>query len=270
MPELPEVETVVRGLRGPLRAATVESTWLRHKALYRRGSLSLRRLVGRTVSRVERVGKNAVIRFKPKAILLVNLGMTGHLMVCEEDARPAERSTAHLHSRMRLGGGRELRYYDARRFGHFYVAEVWDFERDLNIGPDPFKIEAEDLARRLRGRSAAVKTLLLDQRIVSGIGNIYADEALFGAGVDPRASGDRAARKAALLLDNTRDILTQAIDHGGSTLRDYRRHDGSPGEYQQRHAVYGRAGEACKACGAKVRKIVLSGRGTHFCPKCQR
>ena len=270
MPELPEVETIVRGLRRVLPGRRVRTARLRHRSLYRRGSLTLGRLVGRRISGVERVGKNAVVYFEPKGLMLVNLGMTGQLMVCGAKDRPADAPAKHLHGRIGLDRGKELRYYDPRRFGHIYVAEACDFQNELNIGPDPFLIGEASLKAALRGRSASIKALLLDQRIISGIGNIYADETLFYAGIDPRAPGGKAARKAARLLDSARAVLTRAIEHGGSTLRDYRKHDGSRGEFQRYHAVYDKDGDACVECGATIRKIVLSGRGTHFCPKCQR
>lgn len=269
MPELPEVETIVRGLRAPLLGKRVVSARLRHRALYRRGSLPLSRLVNRTVVSVERVGKNAVLRLEPSSVFLVNLGMTGQLEVWRRGLQSAGNSK-HLHARFRFAGGIELRYFDARRFGHFYVAEACDLEKDLNIGPDPFIASPTHLRNVLRGRAAPIKSLLLDQRILSGIGNIYADETLFLAGIDPRTDGGNVSPNARKVLSSARTILNRAIDHGGSTVRDYRKHDGSKGGFQLHHAVYGREGERCMRCGRAIRKIVLGGRGTHFCPRCQK
>jgi formamidopyrimidine-DNA glycosylase len=270
MPELPEVETIVRGLRTPLIGRRVHRTRLTYKSLYRRGSLALRWLVGRTFSSVERVGKNAVFRFDPSGLMLVNLGMTGRLVVNTRGTEPRTRQTKHLHARFYLDNGLELRYYDARRFGHLYVAKTCDFDTELNIGPDPFLASARYLTEALTNRTASVKVLLLDQRIVSGIGNIYADEVLFHAGIRPTRAGGEVADKGRVIIAGARTILTRAIKHGGSTLRDYRKHDGSKGDFQQFHAVYGREGEQCVQCGSPIQKIILSGRGTHFCPCCQK
>ncbi|MDH3215270.1 MAG: bifunctional DNA-formamidopyrimidine glycosylase/DNA-(apurinic or apyrimidinic site) lyase [Candidatus Krumholzibacteria bacterium] len=270
MPELPEVETIVRGLRTRLPHRKVLRTHLRHRSLYRRGSLTLRWLVDRTVGAVDRVGKNAVIRFDPAGLMVVNLGMTGRLVASASTRKPAGNDAKHLHARMLLEGGLELRYYDARRFGRFYVAEKCDFARDLNIGPDPFLAKPQYLTNVLLARKAPIKALLLDQRIISGIGNIYADETLFYAGVDPSTPGRVAGTQARAILSNARSVLRRAIKHGGSTLRDYRRHDGSRGGFQRFHAVYGREGQPCFRCGAIVEKLFIAGRGTHFCRVCQR
>ena len=270
MPELPEVETIVRGLRTPLGHRTVRRTWIRHKSLYRRGSLKLRWLLDRTIESVDRVGKNAVFRFSPSGLMVVNLGMTGSLIVCSEDDPPRGLEMRHLHARLSLDDGLELRYYDARRFGHFYVAEECDFFRDLNIGPDPFVAGVRDVREKLANRTAPIKALLLDQRILSGIGNIYADETLFHSGVNPGTPGGEVVKRTRVILSSARIILNRAIKHGGSTLRDYRKHDGSAGDFQRFHAVYGRAGKKCVRCGSVIRKTVIAGRGTHFCPRCQR
>ena len=267
MPELPEIETIVRGLRRPLLGRRVVSARLRHASLYRRGSMKLNRLAARTVISVERVGKNAVIGFEPSALLLVNLGMTGRITLA---MRTDAAETRHLHGRILFADGYELRYFDARRFGHFYLAESGDLAGELGIGPDPFIATPRYLRDTLSARAASIKALLLDQRILSGIGNIYADETLFRARIDPRTPGGEVAAKARRVLSSARVILQRAIDHGGSTIRDYRRYDGEPGAFQFHHAVYGRMGERCVRCESSIRKIVLGGRGTHFCPRCQR
>ena len=269
MPELPEVETIVRGLRRPLENRRVVSARLRPVGLYRKNSLRVNWLAGRTITRVERVGKNAVFRFDPPGIMTVNLGMTGQLLLFSSNDPGYAAPKKHFHGRFCLEGGVELRYYDPRRFGYFYVAPSCDFARDLHIGPDPFQCDARHLKMNLDGRTAAIKSLLLSQRIVSGLGNIYADETLFDARVDPRTPGDSASARAARILTSARRILERAIVHRGSTIRDYRQPDGAEGEFQQFHAVYGRKGEPCVRCGAPIKKIVLSGRGTHFCPSCQ-
>ena len=269
MPELPEVETIVRGLKRPLTGRRVTHARLRFKSLYRRGSLRIRAIEGRTIQIVDRIGKNALLRFRPSGLMVVNLGMTGNLIVHDPHDTAARLPTRHLHCRIRFDNGMELRYYDPRRFGHFYVAESCDFANDLNIGPDPFIARPRRLEAALVGRKAPIKSLLLDQRILSGLGNIYVDETLFFAGIDPRTPGGRVGTSSAKVLTHARAVLRRAIACGGSTIRDYRKHDGSRGEFQQYHAVYGRDGDRCIECGTVIRKIVLSGRGTHFCPRCQ-
>jgi formamidopyrimidine-DNA glycosylase len=251
----------------------VQSARLRYRSLYRRGSLGVGWLLGRTIERVERVGKNAVFRLRSSGLMVVNLGMTGRLIAHRANATVTRLArgplSKHLHGRFRLDGDIELRYYDARRFGHFYIAEQCDFLHDLNVGPDPFVAKTAYLGRTLDGRQAPIKALLLDQRILSGIGNIYADEMLFYAGIDPRVPGDEVAGSARRLLSNARSVLRRAIRHGGTTLRDYCKPDGSKGAFQNHHAVYGREGDPCVHCSTPIRKIVLAGRGTHFCPRCQ-
>lgn len=270
MPELPELETIVRGLRPRVMGHVVTSARLRHKSLYRRGSATVRRLTGRTIAEVERVGKNAVFWFEPEHVMVVNLGMTGQLMLCRDRERPPSANPKHLHGVFQLNGHRQLRFYDARRFGHIYVSARCDFMVDLNIGPDPFIVKARYLRNALRPRRAPIKSLLLDQRLISGIGNIYADETLFLARIHPRTPGASVAPVVTSLMRSARTIMRRAIDHGGSTVRDYRRHDGTEGGFQSHHAVYGREGMPCVACGTPIRRIVLSGRSTHFCPSCQR
>lgn len=269
MPELPEVETIVRGLDTPLRGRRIVKARLSPATMYRRGSLPVGWLRERVLTQVERVGKNAVFRFGPRALMTVNLGMTGRLILCESGDEETRRPGKHLHGRFVLEGGGELRFYDPRRFGYVYVADGCDFLEELNIGPDALAVRAAYLRGALEKRSAPVKSLLLIQRIVSGLGNIYIDELLFDAGVDPRTPGTRAAAKSKEILASARRILNRAIAGGGSTIRDYRRHDGTAGGFQQRHAVYGRKGKPCIECGAAIEKIVLGARGTHFCPMCQ-
>jgi formamidopyrimidine-DNA glycosylase len=268
MPELPEVETVVRGLAQPLCGRTVASARLSRGDLYRVGSLSLARLDGSKITGVERIGKAILIRTAaPAPVLVVHLGMTGKLILVE-GGRVARRR--HRHAVLTMDDGRRLEYVDPRRFGFFWVGAGDDLGRQLNIGPDPFQLSAPELSRRLAGRRAPVKSLLLDQRLVSGIGNIYADETLFRAGVHPLTPGDAAARHADGLLREARSVLRRAIRHGGTTIRDYRKADGSAGAFRSRLAVYGRAGEPCVSCRGAVRRIVIGARSAHYCPRCQK
>lgn len=270
MPELPEIETTIKQLGPHLPHRRIMGARLRHKNLYRTGSLGVRRLIHREITSVERIGKNILVRFQPPALMIVNLGMTGQLIACDASEKPSGFHAKHLHGRFRLDNGEELRFYDARRFGHIYIAERCDCFEELNIGPDPFQLKPAALQAKLRGRTAAIKSLLMDQRIISGLGNIYTDETLFYAGIDPRTAGDHAAVHSGRILSCARRVLKRAIESGGSTILSYRKRDGTRGEFQKFHAVYGRRGEPCPACGTLVDKIVLGGRGTHFCPRCQR
>jgi formamidopyrimidine-DNA glycosylase len=270
VPELPEVETTVKQLHPHLPRRRIRSAHIRYRNLYRTGSLGVRYLIDREIATVERIGKNILLRFHPAALMIVNLGMTGQLLACDARERLCGFRARHLHVRFGLDNGRELRYYDARRFGHLYIAERCDCFEELNIGPDPFQMKPAALRAKLRSRTAAIKTLLMDQRIISGLGNIYTDETLFYAGIDPRTPGQLAGRNCGRILSSARRVLARAIEHGGSTILNYRRRDGTHGEFQKYHEVYGRKGERCCICGGIIVRIVLSGRGTHFCPTCQR
>jgi formamidopyrimidine-DNA glycosylase len=272
MPELPEVETVVRELRRVLPGGVIARASLTAGDLYRSGSRRVSALAGARVLDVGRRGKAIVVRCEPGDLrLVVHLGMTGQLRWT--GARPiadgAPRRTPHLHARWEFRDGSRLEYIDPRRFGFIFVGDTAGMDAAIRIGPDPFEITADALADALRGRRAPVKALLLDQRIVSGLGNIYVDESLYAARVHPLTTGDRAAAETATILSAARRILERAIRSRGTTLRDYRRPDGSRGRFQLRLAVYGREGEACRACGCAVERIEVAQRGTHFCPRCQ-
>jgi formamidopyrimidine-DNA glycosylase len=272
MPELPEVETVVRELTGLLPGRRMVRASLSAPDLYRSGSRDISELAGARIEGVGRRGKAIVIslvRDDAAAAdrLVVHLGMTGRL---EWIAGAGEAAGRHLHARLGFEDGTELRYHDPRRFGYIFVGSRAEADAALHIGPDPFQLDAAALADVLRGRRASVKALLLDQRLVSGLGNIYVDEALHLARVHPLESGQGASRRAGAILAAARRILSRAIRARGTTLRDYRRTDGAAGGFQVKLAVYGREGETCRACGARIRRIEVAQRGTHFCPRCQR
>lgn len=270
MPELPEVETVVRELRRRLPGATITRAVLTARDLYRRESRDVSCLEGARVAQVERRGKAILVRCEKDGgdiDLAVHLGMTGSLLWT---SRVQEAVVPHLHGRWELSGGAELRLVDPRRFGYVFVGAPETVEASLAIGPDALTITAAQLAHSLRGRRAPIKSLLLDQRLVAGLGNIYVDESLYLARVHPLVVGDRAAPRAQEILSAARRVLTRAIAARGTTFRDFRRTDGSTGEFQIRLRVYGREGEACVRCRAHIRKIEVGQRGTHFCPRCQR
>jgi formamidopyrimidine-DNA glycosylase len=272
MPELPEVETVVRELRAHLPGRDVVRASLTAADLYRRGSAKISALAGAHIESVDRRGKAIVIalrsRDKKPDRLVVHLGMTGQLEW--NPARAARAKPKHLHARIWFAGGSELRYIDPRRFGFIFVGTLAAVDDSLRMGPDPFELTSEALAGRLAKRHAPIKSLLLDQSIVSGLGNIYVDEALYQVRMHPLTPGARASKRAAEILDAARAVLERAIAARGTTLRDYRRTDGSTGEFQLKLSAYGRDGEKCARCGSVIKRIVVSQRGTHFCPHCQR
>jgi len=283
MPELPEVETVVRELQVVLPGREVIGASLSAKDLYRAGSREVASLAGVRIGDVRRRGKAIVVscRRDPDGVdaaylLIVHLGMTGRLewsegrrigAVPRRSGEPVKRD--HLHARWTFRDGSELRYYDPRRFGYIFVGTPVDADAVLRIGPDPFEIRAGGLASALAGRRAPVKALLLDQRIVSGLGNIYVDETLYLARVHPLTPGDRASTQAAAILSAARRVLKRAIRARGTTLRDYRRTGGERGGFQTRLLVYGREGEACASCGGAIIRLEVAQRGTHVCPRCQ-
>ncbi len=270
MPELPEVETVVRELRRHLPGAVITRAVVTARDMYRRDSADVSLLRGARVAAVERLGKAIVVRCDSErgaVDLAVHLGMTGRLLWTP---RARDAALPHLHARWGLSGGAELRLVDPRRFGYVMVGTPQSVRASLAVGPDALAIGADELAAALRSRRAPVKSLLLDQRIVAGLGNIYVDESLFLARVHPLTRGDRAASRAREILAAARRVLAGAIEARGTTLRDYRRPDGSTGEFQVKLRVYGREGERCVRCGARIRRIEVGQRGTHFCPRCQR
>jgi len=272
MPELPEVETIVRGLDPHLRSRLVRTARVMAPDLYREGSRRIGAITGYRVTAVDRMGKAIVIHLSgpPRAsiALVIHLGMTGNLIRVGPSERAARRP--HRHVAIRLDDGSRLYYYDPRRFGFVFVSGPEGLRARLGVGPDPFELEPGALARVLAGRRAPVKSLLLNQRLVSGLGNIYADETLFEAGIHPLTPGGRAASRAEGLLRSARWVLRRALRHGGTTIRDYRTSDGTPGAFQGKLSVYGRRGAPCLRCGTAIERTLLAGRGTHFCPRCQQ
>lgn len=271
MPELPEVETIVRGLRTSLPGRTLRAVEVVRPDLIDGEPPEdfAAALAGRTVHGVDRRAKNTVIDLGGGERLLVNLGMTGRLLVARADEPPA----SHLGVRIRLDGGGELRYHDARRFGRLWrmTDEAWRaWDAALGVEPlgDGFTVDhLWDLVRRSR---VAVKTWLMDQKRVVGVGNIYASEALFRAGIDPRRAAKRLRRReVARLRDEVRAVLEEAISFRGTTFLDYRDDEGRPGEFVSRLRVYDREGEPCVTCGTPVKRIVQASRSTFFCPTCQ-
>lgn len=274
MPELPEVETVVRSLR-PLLAGriigAVTTSGLRLRRTVDRARL--RRLCrGQSIRGVERRGKYIVVHLDSGAAVLVHLGMTGRLLVSPETCPPPP----HTHVVFSLDRGDELRFVDARRFGlvvAYRQGELEQADELAGLGPDPLGSEftRRGFQAELAKSDRAIKEFLLDQTRVAGLGNIYACEALFRAGISPRRRASSLSRERAVRLHRTiRDVLEEAAAHRGTTFRDFVDADGEPGEQQAHLLVYGREGEPCKACRATIRRAVQGGRSTFYCPVCQR
>ena len=280
MPELPEVETVARGLRLTVLGRRILSVTLRQTDFIDDPSLIERHLPGRRIDAVERYGKFMLLRLSAAqgeensatgdnapAALLVHLGMTGHI-ASTAVAQPWEK---HTHASFALDDGRELRYTDARRFGRlaYLSAELLPAELE-GFGADPLEVTAEEFATRIRSRHSRIKALLLDQTVLRGVGNIYADESLWRAKIHPAKLGTRINKKQGAVLHRAlQDILKKAIVMRGSSIANFVDGEGQPGEYQQHHRAYGRDGEKCYRCGTIIRRAIVAGRSSFFCPKCQ-
>lgn len=271
MPELPEVETTRRGLEPLIAGRTITGVRVHNRSLRWPVQHGLSRiLAGQTVGRVGRRSKYLLIGLE-RGTLIVHLGMTGHLRVV-----PAtEPCRKHDHVEVLLDDGRALRFNDSRRFG----AILWTTDDPLihpllcALGPEPFDetVTANYLVGRAQGRVVAVKPFLMDAHTVVGVGNIYASEALSRAGIDPRRPAGKVSRAAfTRLVKEVREVLTEAIAAGGTTIRDFANSDGEPGYFRISLRVYGRAGEACVACAAPVQQVRLGQRSTYFCAKCQK
>ncbi len=269
MPELPEVETIVRDLRRQLPGRRIVRVELGRKRVLKTPPRKIvQALEGAVVESVERWGKNIVLRAAQDGPVwwVIHLGMSGRLTV--EPA--AEDRLPHTHGIFTLESGEELRYTDPRMFGRI---EVWAKlpDRLRKLGPEPLEISEDDFVAALRARRARLKALLLDQRFVRGVGNIYADESLFRAGLHPAAIGSRVSKvRAAGLHAALRKVLIEAIESRGSSVRDYVDGRGEAGRFQFEHRVYGRAGEKCLKCRRILRGAVIAGRGTTYCPRCQK
>jgi formamidopyrimidine-DNA glycosylase len=269
MPELPEVETTRRGLLPRVVGRSIRDVVVRNPNLRWPVPRDLgRRLRGERVRDIRRRGKYLLFGFA-RGELLVHLGMSGRLTVVPASTAPRK----HDHVDLVLDDGNALRFNDARRFGTVLWVErpgEHALLRDLGLEPLEATFNGAALRGRAKGRRVAVKQFLMNGNIVTGVGNIYASEALFRAGIHPeRAAGRISAARWDKLASSIRATLESAIDSGGSTLRDFVTVDGKPGRFQHRHAVYGRAGKPCPRCRTKIRSLRQGQRSTFFCPACQ-
>ena len=283
MPELPEVETVVRTLAPHITGSRITGAEVFRASAAHPLSLPLDSLAGLGVTGVRRRGKLILLDVAPAtgpgasgvrpSVVAVHLRMTGRLLPRPAGTAPGPYTRWLLDLEKPDGTPQRLFFDDTRAFGTVFAAtpqllEQWEFWRDL--GPEPLELTPAGFDRQLRGRRA-IKAALLDQRVLAGIGNIYADEALHRAGIDPRRPvADLAPAERRGLLAALKDVLALAIEQCGSSIRDYRDADGNAGAFQNSFAVYGRAGEPCRACGRPLSGCRVAGRATVFCPRCQR
>ncbi len=270
MPELPEVEIVRQGLEKIFEHQPVlEKIELKRKDL--RDPIpakALSKLIGERVLRVERRAKYLLI-WTPKGAMLSHLGMTGTWRV----ALPGDEQ-AHDHIYLHFSGKLRLAYRDPRRFGCFdFVSDLAAHPKLANLGPEPFSSElsGESLWQQLRGKKTAIKVAIMDQRILVGVGNIYASEALFSAGIKPQLAAEQTSKsRVTSLLKEIRRILSESIEKGGSSISDFADTSGESGYFQTTFKVYGKDSEACPNCGHKIRSAVLGGRNTFWCSRCQK
>ncbi len=271
MPELPEVETTLRGIAPHLTGQQVEDVIIRHPKLRWPVPKKLPELLrGQTIRRLRRRAKYLLIEFG-HGTLILHLGMSGSLRILTAPA-PA---TLHDHFDLLLQNGHVMRLRDPRRFG----AVLWhegDIEQHplfKHLGPEPLEAEFDGthLHRVTRTRTVAIKLAIMDSHIVVGVGNIYANEALFRAGIRPQLSANKVSLvRCQRLASSIKEVLREAIKQGGSTLRDFVHSDGSSGYFQQSYFVYGRTGEPCRVCGTPIKQIRQGQRSTFYCPACQR
>jgi formamidopyrimidine-DNA glycosylase len=291
MPELPEVETIARGLASRVTGDVIESVWLGSKPepLKSTASEIVAALESRRIAGVRRVGKHIVFDLENEnggqssktvsrksrqkfskasappssaAQWIVHLGMTGRMLVC----KPGEAIEKHTHAVARLASGRELRFVDPRRFGRLSVAHGFEA-----AGSEPLEVELDPFIKLFRGRNTPMKSALLNQKLLRGVGNIYADEGLFRAGIRPRRRAKSITREELTrLYAAIQKVLEEAIALGGSSVSDYVDAGGEEGFFQLQHRVYGREGEPCLVCKTPIKRVVIAGRSSHYCPKCQK
>ena len=274
MPELPEVETVRSSLEPALVGRRFDAVEIRDPRVTRPVDPTevAAELTGERVAAVGRRGKYLIVRFESGLALLIHLRMTGNLAHAHNGTGDA---ASHVRAVVRLDDGSDVVYRDVRRFGTWLVLRAGEVDDYLatRLGLEPLGagFTARDLARRLAGRRAPVKAALLDQRTLAGVGNIYADEALWRARIDPRRpAGELGGGEIRALHRGIRRALEAGIARQGATLRNYRTPDGGSGRMQHEFKVYGRTGEPCPRCKTPIEKTRLGGRGTCFCPGCQR
>jgi formamidopyrimidine-DNA glycosylase len=263
LPELPEVETVVRSIR-PLVGRRIATAEFRNLRILRGGNPDhmAARLAGRRIKAIVRYGKFIVATLDDGSYLMIHLGMTGKLLLGGPSGK-------HTHAIFTFDKG-VLLYDDSRQFGAIEFHETFP-ARVARLGPEPLEVSFADFAADLARRKTRIKSLLLNQTFLRGVGNIYADEALFRAGIHPQALTSRIRKdRARKLYDAIIAVLNEAIEAGGSSISDYVDAEGREGFFQIHHRVYGRTGEPCVTCGTPIKRVIVTQRSSHFCPRCQK
>ncbi len=271
MPELPEVETIVRGLKRTVLGKKIKAiTIVPSRVLRNKLSYFKRNLIGLKIIGVKRRGKNIILQLSSGNLILIHLGMTGNLIYLK---RPAP-LIKHDHLNMEFSDKSQLRYNDPRKFGKFKLVKSSRIENigDLkSLGPEPLEITENDFIRLLQTRRGRIKSTLLNQKFIAGIGNIYADEALFEAKIYPEEKPcNISSNRLKKLHQAIQKILKKAIHAGGSSIDNYLDVEGKQGFFQFYHKVYGKTGKPCPRCKTRIKRITLNQRSTHFCPQCQR
>ena len=270
MPELPEVETIACGLARRVTGERIESVWVGSKKQPLKSSALtiVATLTGKTIARIHRMGKNIVFElasFPGRMSPVANsLGMTGRMLVCEAGTETFK----HTHAVVSLASGNEIRFIDARMFGKLSVHPHGGFDPG---GVEPLDVDLPIFIQLFRGKKTPIKSALLDQKLLRGVGNIYADESLARIGVRPKRRASSLTRdELTRLWKAVKEVLREAIKLGGSSVSDYVGADGEEGFFQLQHRVYGREGKPCLTCLTAIRRVVIAGRSSHYCPKCQK
>lgn len=274
MPELPEVETTRRGISPWITGAQISQITVRNPSLrWPVPVAELQSLLGKLITRVERRAKYLLL-YLDEAVILLHLGMSGSLRVLTPDIESAKHDHIDIVVETKADGMRVLRLTDPRRFGCCLILEEPVEQHPLlnNLGPEPLSdaFDADYLFARSRKRKQAIKNFIMDGQVVVGVGNIYASEALYLAGIRPTIAAGRISRaKSELLVEAIKSVLAKAIEAGGTTLNDFTQSDGKPGYFAQQLQVYGRAGEPCFGCGGEIKSKVIGQRNTYYCTACQ-
>lgn len=269
MPELPEAETIARKLSGRISGKVISKVLIRREDILKAGRVrEFEGLKGAEVRKVARRAKCIILFFENNKELWFHLGMTGQLILAQKT------DGLHVHAEFSFHGVSEILFFrDIRRFGGLSLRGlgIKPLAGIAALGPEPLEISLEDFKKQLSGRKGRIKNLLLNQKFIAGIGNIYADEILFRAKIHPKKiPGKLQAGKVLSLYNAVQKVLQEAISDGGSSIDDYIHPDGQRGKFQEKHRVYAKDGKACSGCGSQIRRIVLNARSTCFCPVCQK
>jgi len=269
MPELPEVQTIVNDLKKKIMGSKIADIKTITKSIWRNGPPHKRKIIGTAVSNIDRKGKYILIRLSRGRTLVIHLKMTGRLTI-ENKRKIADKHTHFVF----VFDEFELHFNDVRRFGFLDLIEKIEINSTpylAKIAPDPFEINQDEFIRLIQSKKRIIKPLLMDQTVISGLGNIYADEALFRAGIHPKKNSSKMSKvRAGNLYRSIIEILKKAIHARGSSVSDYVDGSGHRGGYQHKHLVYGKEGEPCPQCGRAIKRERIGGRSAHYCTRCQK